>query len=65
MRYEHIRRARTAKVAAKAFPVICVLLAVGLPIGAQAQRSTQVCPANVRHTHYWDGRRRETVALLP
>ena len=44
MRYDHIRRARTAKVAAKTFPVICVLLAVGSPIGAQAQRSTQACP---------------------
>src|SRR5208283_4302507 len=45
MRYDHIRRARTAKVAAKAFPVICVLLAVGSPVGAQAQTGTQVCPS--------------------
>src|SRR5271168_3999730 len=45
MRYDHIRLARTAKVAAKAFPVIGVLLAVGSPIGAQAQSGTPACPS--------------------
>jgi hypothetical protein len=40
MRYDHIRLARTAKVAA----VICVLLAVRSPVGAQAQSGTQACP---------------------
>jgi glucose/arabinose dehydrogenase len=44
MRYDHIRRARIAKVAAKTFPVIGVLLAIGSPIGAQAQSGTQACP---------------------
>jgi glucose/arabinose dehydrogenase/mono/diheme cytochrome c family protein len=45
MRYDHIRLARTARVATKTFPVICVLLAVGSPIGAQAQSNTQACPS--------------------
>ena len=45
MRYDHIRRARVAKVAARRFPVIGVLLAVGAPISAWAQNSTQVCPS--------------------
>src|SRR5271168_2647537 len=45
MRYDHIRLARTAKVAVKTFPVICVLLAVGSPIGAQAQSGTPACPS--------------------
>jgi glucose/arabinose dehydrogenase/mono/diheme cytochrome c family protein len=45
MRYDHSRRAETAKVAAKTLPVICVLLAGGSPIGAQAQSSTQACPS--------------------
>jgi glucose/arabinose dehydrogenase len=45
MRYDLSRLARTAKVAAKTFPVICVLLAVGSPISAQAQTGTQVCPS--------------------
>src|SRR5450631_4013936 len=39
MRYHHIRRARFAKVAARTFPVIGVLLAAGAPIG------TQACPS--------------------
>jgi glucose/arabinose dehydrogenase/mono/diheme cytochrome c family protein len=45
MRYDHIRLARTARVATKTFPVICVLLAVGSPIGAQTQSNTQACPS--------------------
>jgi hypothetical protein len=45
MRYDHIRRAKIAKVAAKTFPVIGALLAVGSPIGAKAQSSALVCPS--------------------
>src|SRR5271169_3616485 len=45
MRYDHIRHARIAKIAARTFPVIGVLLAVGSPIGARAQSGTQVCPS--------------------
>jgi hypothetical protein len=44
MRYDHIRHARIAKIAARTFSVIGVLLAVGSPIGAGAQSGTQVCP---------------------
>src|SRR5271154_238616 len=45
MRYDHFRRANIAKVAAKTFPVIGALLAVGSPIGAQAQSGTRACPS--------------------
>jgi glucose/arabinose dehydrogenase/mono/diheme cytochrome c family protein len=45
MRYDHIRLARIAKVAARTFSVIGVLLAVGSPNGARAQSGTQVCPS--------------------
>jgi glucose/arabinose dehydrogenase len=45
MRYDHIRRARIANVAAKTLPVIGALLAVGSPIGAQAQSGTPACPS--------------------
>src|SRR5271154_3515857 len=44
MRYDHFRRAKIAKVAAKTFPVIGALLAVGSPIGAQAQSGALACP---------------------
>src|SRR5271156_2048609 len=45
MRYDHIGRARIAKIAAKTLPVIGALLAVGSPIGAQAQSGTPACPS--------------------
>src|SRR5271169_3053896 len=45
MRYDHIGRARIAKIAAKTLPVIGALLAVGSPIGAEAQSGTPTCPS--------------------
>jgi glucose/arabinose dehydrogenase/mono/diheme cytochrome c family protein len=44
MRYDHIRLVRIAKVAARTFSVIGVLLAVGSPNGSRAQSGTQTCP---------------------
>jgi glucose/arabinose dehydrogenase len=45
MRYDHIRPAKIGKIAAKTFPVIGALLAVGSPISAQAQSVAQTCPS--------------------
>jgi hypothetical protein len=49
MRYDHIRRARAAEVAAKTLPIIGFLLAAGSPIATQAQSGAaalraQACP---------------------
>src|SRR6201995_5534259 len=44
MRYDHIRHARIGKIIAQTFPVIGALLAVGSPIGAQAQGGAPACP---------------------
>jgi hypothetical protein len=49
MRYRHITSALAAQVAAKSLPVIGILVAIGLPICAQAQGNspisqTQACP---------------------